>query len=74
MTTAPFFVRRNTIKSIGGIFMIGNYRSLACSAGAIAIALLSVSPAYAQVKPVSDQPQDARCVPDQPCPPETEDR
>ncbi len=38
--------------------MNGNYRRLACSAGAIAIALLSVSPAFAQDKPVADQVSD----------------
>ena len=50
--------------------MNGNYTRLACSAGAIAIALLSVSPVQAQVKKAAGQSEDTRCLPDQPCPPD----
>lgn len=49
----------------GGHLMNGNYKRGACSVGAIAIALLSVSPAWAQTASTDD----GQCVPGQSCPP-----
>ena len=50
--------------------MSRNYMRLACSAGAIAIALLSVSPASAQTAQgaTSDDATDCMPAPDRPCP------